>query len=155
MTAPVAPPHVLPDGTCSFCALPAYTHLGVNGPVDPARWHWGEAPAPAPAPAPQRRRRFGESETDARAAQVLGNTGHAAPAFRTKHRREPQSFWQRTKLEGAIAQGQPPFPHTGHLIVTIFTGGTWGIVWAAHYYSSARYRYLRSRRRALVQAGLM
>jgi hypothetical protein len=149
MAAPVAPPHVLSDGTCSFCALPAHTHIGIGGPVDPARFHWGEAPRPP------RRRQFGESEVDVRAAQLLGNAGHAAPAFRTKHGREPMSFWQRQKLEGAIAQGQPPFPHTTHLVMSVITGGAWTFVWAAHYLGSARYRYLRSRRRSLQKAGLL
>ena len=86
---------------------------------------------------------------DNQMSHVLGNDDKA-PAV---------SGWTRFRhsvnVEAQVTHGQPGFPHLFHAVMTILTGGGWGLVWWAHWLGSARRRYQRLRRAQLADAGLL
>lgn len=82
-------------------------------------------------------------------SEVLGN--HDKPPAVTGWTR----FTHQVDVDAQVTHGQPRFPHLLHAIMTIMTGGFWGLVWWAHWMGSARRRYQRSRRAALAEAGLL
>lgn len=82
-------------------------------------------------------------------SEVLGNYDRAPAVSRWTR------FRHLNDVATQVAHGQPPFPHTVHFLLTVFTSGLWGLVWWAHWMGSARRRYQRDRYRQLDEAGML
>jgi hypothetical protein len=56
--------------------------------------------------------------------------------------------------EAAVQNGQPDFPHTTHVVLTVVTCGLWGPIYWGNWLVSRQRRYRRARRRELRRHGI-
>jgi hypothetical protein len=57
-------------------------------------------------------------------------------------------------LETAVQNGQPPFPHTGNILLSVLTCGLWLPVYWGNWMVSKRRRYQQARRAELRAHGI-
>lgn len=87
-------------------------------------------------------------EDDARAQELLNTDLPPRPTTWDR-------FRQAAVMEQHVTHGQPPFPHTLNIVLSVLTGGLWLPVYWLMWLGSARRRYQRQRRGLLRREGLL
>lgn len=86
-----------------------------------------------------------------RAAEVLGNP----PSGSRGRPPAARGVLHQARMETAVQEGQPSFPHAANLALSIATAGVWLPVYGLWWLGSAQRRYQRRRRALLRAEGLM